>query len=654
MSNTEDELSQLQKKYGLLKQQYRTAQQTLERLEYREYLYRSLVNTLPKTAVFMFDHEMRYLIAEGNALSEHGFKSEDLVGNTLDDALPPERVSKLKPLYQKALDGEKVSFESVYAGHYFLTQALPVLDHSGKVFAGILLTQEITEIREAEQALRESEEKLQLVANNVPALIAYLDQEETYRFVNQQYAEMFGKAPQDMMGKRPKEVLGEVRYQQVSPYLQKVFAGEKVNFEISFFQNTEFHHGNANYLPHVEDDKVIGIFVMVHNVTSYRKAQQELEEAKEKLQIVNQNKDKFFSIIAHDLRSPLLSLRRMTEFLSSEEEQLSPEETKTFSKQVNLTASRLHDLLENLLQWSKLQADGIQYLPTAIKLHDSVQTALDLFQESLLKKNIALSVEIDPIWEVEADPDMLNSIFQNLISNAIKFTPSRGAIYIKAGLVDDDKIEVSVRDTGVGIPPETLENLFRIEYKISTVGTEGERGTGLGLILCKEFINKNDGDLRIESTLDQGTTFFLQLVSARSQQTSETASLQVKPLRILIAEDDLGQQWVTQKYITKFGYHFDTVENGLEAVQMVENNQYDVVLMDVYMPKMNGIEATQAIRSLPTKTSQPRIIALTGDDTIECKKQCFEAGMDAFCKKDISASQLQLMIENKGTPLNNA
>ncbi|MBC7921769.1 MAG: HAMP domain-containing histidine kinase [Ferruginibacter sp.] len=243
-----------------------------------------------------------------------------------------------------------------------------------------------------------------------------------------------------------------------------------------------------------------------HQNEALRATNERLEKSEQHLLQTNATKDKFFSIISHDLKGPLNSLTGFLQILDIQVDAFSPEELKAFAKDTNKSVKNLLDLLDNLLLWSRSQTGTIEYAPQPLNLSEIVAGNLNLMHVAAQKKDIRLQADPNGTLPVYADQNMLNLVLRNLISNAIKFTPSGGSVVVGAS-DQDGYVEVSVRDSGIGMSPSTLEHLFRLDTYHTTSGTNAEKGNGLGLILCKEFVEKNGGILRVESTEGQGTTF---------------------------------------------------------------------------------------------------------------------------------------------------
>ncbi|MCF8234502.1 MAG: cyclic nucleotide-binding domain-containing protein [Bacteroidales bacterium] len=230
----------------------------------------------------------------------------------------------------------------------------------------------------------------------------------------------------------------------------------------------------------------------------------EIENRKKELLDLNATKDKFFSIIAHDVRSPLGTIISFFEFLNSNVEELDKMEIVDLVKSIYTSTDRLLKLLDNLLQWSRIQTGELQCKPENFDIRSVVLSNIDLLKMNAEKKGINLYSEIDSKTMVNADVNMTNAVLRNLISNGIKFTGQQGSVWVSSKRTNG-KIAVSVHDTGIGISKENLKKLFRIDLKHSTPGTEDEKGTGLGLNLCKEFVEKNGGRIKVESKPGEGT-----------------------------------------------------------------------------------------------------------------------------------------------------
>lgn len=243
-----------------------------------------------------------------------------------------------------------------------------------------------------------------------------------------------------------------------------------------------------------------------------QKQAKKLEETNEELSTLNFTKDRFFSILAHDLRNPFNTVSGFSELLLLNLERYTPEKIRHYIEVIHKTSQNTYLLFNNLLDWSRSQSGRIQFNPVNINLHEILEDILVLLSSQASQKNIEISCHVGPDITVLADENMLKTVMRNLISNAIKFTHSGGGVTIKASQ-KDEMVIIEVIDTGIGISPEKIDILFRIDVNFHEQGTNNENGTGLGLMLCKEFIEKNGGKIWVESLVGKGSTFAFTLKS---------------------------------------------------------------------------------------------------------------------------------------------
>ncbi|MCX6303606.1 MAG: hybrid sensor histidine kinase/response regulator [Bacteroidetes bacterium] len=258
-----------------------------------------------------------------------------------------------------------------------------------------------------------------------------------------------------------------------------------------FMMNLHLRELNLKLIEEIEDRKATELSLQI--------SQNELKAA-------NSSKDKFFSIIAHDLKNPFNGIIGLSSLLIDDYDSFPAWEQKEFIQNIKTTAENTFRLLQNLLEWSQTQTGKIHFEPTQFILTSITSDIVDLVKTSAGNKNIVLTAEISPEIYVFADKNMINTVLRNLLLNAVKFTRSGGRIHLSARKTSN-MVEISVTDNGIGITRENINKLFCIDCNVASRGTEGEEGTGLGLILCKEFIDKNAGEIRIESEVGAGSTF---------------------------------------------------------------------------------------------------------------------------------------------------
>jgi signal transduction histidine kinase len=235
-----------------------------------------------------------------------------------------------------------------------------------------------------------------------------------------------------------------------------------------------------------------------------------LKKSEQKLRELNATKDTFFSIIAHDLKNPLTIIMGFSDLLVNAWETMSEEDRRAQIQQIRDASGNLYKLLTNLLDWARLQTGSIQFTPEEQTINPLIKETVALLEPGAGAKGVTIRTDLEEELIIPMDQDMIRTVIRNLISNAIKFTSSHDTIVV-SGKRYGNSIEIMVEDSGVGISEENLAKLFRIDAHHSTKGTANEQGTGLGLILCKEFIEKHKGSIRVESEKGKGSRFIIHL-----------------------------------------------------------------------------------------------------------------------------------------------
>jgi len=262
-----------------------------------------------------------------------------------------------------------------------------------------------------------------------------------------------------------------------------------------------------------EKEKMVSQFIDLQDVHQRTEEQsinlvtmaEDLAEAKNELESLNKEKDKFFSIIAHDLRSPFTSIMGYTELLAKMAETLSPEQIKNYSDNVNEAAHNVFGLLENLLEWARMEQGHMSFEPEQRPLDQTIKHAISPFFAVAKEKNIKILYENSPLTGFY-DENMISTVIRNLVNNAIKFTPEGGVIRISAE-PSGEFVKTNITDSGLGMEPEFVTNIFDVQIKTTSNGTAGEKGTGLGLVLCKELVEKNGGTITVASEPGLGSIF---------------------------------------------------------------------------------------------------------------------------------------------------
>ena len=286
--------------------------------------------------------------------------------------------------------------------------------------------------------------------------------------------------------------------------------------ETGFCENVEslFQRKNGQVFTGLLSAKILTLKGIPHiisvtrDITERKQIEEEIKSKNEELKKINAEKDKFFSIIAHDLKGPFNGFLGLTQVMAEELPSLTPAEAHKIAVSMSNSAKNLYHLLENLLEWSQMQKGAFPFNPEVIQLGEVVNNCIELNLESAKRKNIEISNHVADGLVAFADKNMIQTVIRNLIFNAIKFTPTGGKIAIFAKVGINNNMEISVKDSGIGMSPILIDNLFKLHIQTKRKGTEGEKSSGLGLILCKAFIDKHNGKIWVESEEGKGSVFY--------------------------------------------------------------------------------------------------------------------------------------------------
>jgi PAS domain S-box-containing protein len=367
-----------------------------------------------------------------------------------------------------------------------------------------------------------------------------------------------------------------------------------------------------------------------------------LKENESRLVQLNIDKDRFIAILGHDLRSPFSGLLGLSELLRGNIRKFDIDEIEVFANYINSSAQITYNLLENLLIWGRSQSGRIPFNPQRINFTEICKDVIQLFNSTITAKNITVNHSVTEEITVFADVEMFKTIMRNIVSNAIKFSNKNGAINIFTERTKSS-LTISVMDNGVGIKPENLPKLFDISQIHTTVGTAEEEGTGLGLLICKEFVEKHGGKIAVESMVGEGSRFYFTLPYEPEQEKiqpaqPESTDNQIKNLKILIADDDKASRLILALTLKTYSNEIIYAKNGLEAVMEFQNNPgIDLILMDIKMPEIDGYEATRQIRVF---NKDVIIIVQTAFSLTYEREKAFEAGCNDFISKPIDKAKL--------------
>jgi len=486
-------------------------------IKQQKHYFEQLFQSIPYGIVLV---DMQATIQDCNEAFEalFYFKNNELIGKSIDVIMPKDLVQEGIDMRAKVAAGENVYNETTrlrkdgQVVDVAVTAKL-LTNPEGQQFI-LAVFQDITDRKLVEGALQYERNLMEALMTNIPDNIYFKDTNSQFIRINQSQARALGvEKPDDAVGKSDFDFFNKELAAKSFDDEQKIF--QNGNFLINAQEHIKTAHGwrwfSATKVPMFDmEGQIFGLAGVSRDITEIKNLENTLLEGEEHLRLLNAEKDKLFSIIAHDLRSPFSSFLMLTEMLTNDSVALEPAETKKLIVSMYKSASNLYDLLENLLSWSRLQRGLTPFDPLNIRLSDTITNCLENFTANINRKELKITVNVPDDLVVMADLGLLSSIMRNLLSNAIKFTPNGGSIIISSRYTSDKQVIVSIQDTGIGMSETLQQSLFSIELK-GRKGTEGEPSSGLGLILAKDFVEKQGGQLTLESEENKGSTFSFSL-----------------------------------------------------------------------------------------------------------------------------------------------
>jgi PAS domain S-box-containing protein len=499
----------------LLKQTNEFNKQKEHELEKEKILMQALMDNIPDNIYFK-DRESRIIrSSKAHANSFHLEDPVDAIGKTDFDFFSEEHASDAfhdeQMIIEKGITISKEEKETWpdRPDTWVSTTKAPLLDHQGSIIGTFGISRDITKRKRAEELLQQSEEKFRTIIENLGEGVAIVNENEEFIFSNPMAEEIFGVKKGGLIGLNLREFMTKAQFQEVINQTGQRKLGKHSKYENEITRsNGEKRLILVSTVPKYDSsgnfEGTVGVF---RDITQRKNDELIIQNQNIELKEINSQKDKLFSIIAHDLRSPFNSFLGLTELMEKELHQMTMGEIQTIAHNMKESATRIYNLLSNLLEWTRMQRGMIEVTPQHFLLNDVAQQCTEALMETALAKSIEITNGIPNDFEVFADPNMLQIIIHNLLTNALKFTPKQGKVTIKASRLNTDEIEISVSDTGIGMKEEMAENLFRIDVNSNRPGTNGEPSTGLGLLLCKEFIEKHHGEIKVTSEVEKGSTF---------------------------------------------------------------------------------------------------------------------------------------------------
>ncbi len=444
--------------------------------------------------------DCKYLAVNSTFIKLMNVDQNEIIGNTLCQIDPDFDLVLLHKYFNVAINGEPIHFEyydKALNKYFDIRTYSPIKNQFAVIY------QDITDKKLAEKELEEKTKEINMFFSNSIDLLCIATMDGVFKRINQEWEKTLNYKLSEFEGKK---LLDFVHPDDVSETLTVLQTLKSNSYYESFINRLKCYDGTYRFIEWKFYTLNNLIFSAARDITQRIQDEEEIKRKNDELIKTNIEKDKFFSIIAHDLKSPFNGLLGLSEMLADEVDQFSIEDIQKVAKSMKTSATYLFKLLENLLEWSRMQRGVMKNIPVNCQLTAFFDQAISLNSTLISNKDLTINNNIPIDYQVSADEHMLNSVLRNLLSNAIKFSKSNGNILINAMKITDKLTHISIKDKGIGISQDDIKTLFKIDSISSSPGTDGETGTGLGLVLCKEYIERNGGKIWIDSELGKGTT----------------------------------------------------------------------------------------------------------------------------------------------------
>ena len=634
--------------------------ETEEEFNKQRNFYESILNSIP-TDIAVFDASHKYLF-----VNPIGIKDDELrkwiIGKTdeeyceyknknLDIALERRTIFNKVIESKKQLSWEETLIRPNGKAEYHLRNLFPVLNKENEVKLVIGFGLNITDRKQIEDKLLLNEKRYRDLFNYSQALICTHDLEGKLLSVNPAICSIIGYTSEELIGRNIKEFVPQDKISQFDEqYLQNVLTTGKAEgvFIIICKNGEHIYLLYQNYMVE-ETSRTPYIIGFSQDITNRIKAERELIKAKEETERASRVKEVFLANISHEIRTPMNGILGIGGLLYKTN--LNPKQEE-YTKLILESADNLLHIVNDVLDFTKIESGKIELESIPFLLEEKISNTLKTFIFKIEEKGLELvfdnQVPTDTV--LVGDPFRLGQVLNNLISNALKFTES-GRIIVSAvqlnELGNSPVFEFKVSDTGIGISPENLANIFEEFVQASSETSRKYGGTGLGLTITKNLIEMQGGTIKAESTLNKGTKFIVRLpyqIGENSMLTNskeEVAFTQIDKKRILVAEDVTINQIIVKQILEEWGHEVVLVSNGQEAFDAHKKKDFDLILMDIHMPEVDGYEATQMIRHMgdTIKAAVP-IVALTANAFKQETDRFAEAGFNDYITKPFTEAGL--------------
>jgi PAS domain S-box-containing protein len=497
-------------------------------------------------------------------------------------------------------------------------------------------------------------------------VICTFDAEGRFLQVSRACNALWGLAPEDLIGRRYFDMVHPDDLEKSFAAASSIMSGKAAAHFENRYLRPDGSEISIVWTAHWSEEQQI-MFCVARDMTARTQMESELFRAKEMAEAATKAKGDFLANMSHEIRTPMNGVIGMTSLLL--DTHLTGEQSE-IAETIQTSAEALLAIVNDILDFSKIEAGKLELEVVDIDLAHVVRGTLRLLRETAKAKALELhsSIHADVPTKLRGDGGRLRQVLINLINNAIKFTPDgEVALHVSVDRQSEETavLRFRVTDTGIGIKPETQARLFQAFAQADGSISRCYGGTGLGLAICKQLVGKMHGSIGVESSLGAGSTFWF--TAEFPMQTNAVAEIDPpetrdniqterptcsgngRGLRVLVAEDNLVNQRIALAHLKKMNYSCDTVANGLEVLAALGRIPYDLVLMDVQMPEMDGFEATRRIRELEIATGRrTRIVAMTAHAMAGDRERCLAAGMDDYVSKPLRKEDLLRAFQSAG------